>query len=351
LQYGLYSITSNYLKFYHNTISLEDTASKPTSRTSGFGLFGLLSTGLEFRNNNISVRRGGPGPKYCVYSNIIDNGMISNNNNYYISGTTGTYYTGFMFTTTYPTLASWLATGKDSSSISIDPVFHDIENGDLTPTKIPFENRGANVGVTNDVWDVTRSTTIPDIGAFEFTICRNLTTPVVTVDSAGVHVIRFAWPAIQYTTGYRVSRDGINWTIPSSGAMGTTHTITGLQPRDTVGLIVKALGSRADCPEYVAQRITGQTLTDGIFIPNTFTPNGNGQNDVFRVYSNVMKSVHWMVFNQWGEKLFEATNITATWDGNYKGKPQPIGVYIYVVAGTLSDGTKVNQKGSFNLIR
>jgi hypothetical protein len=49
--------------------------------------------------------------------------------------------------------------------------------------------------------------------------------------------------------------------------------------------------------------------------------------------------------------VFEAADIQSTWDGNYKGKPQPIGVYVYVVAGTLSDGTKVTQKGSFNLIR
>jgi gliding motility-associated-like protein len=111
------------------------------------------------------------------------------------------------------------------------------------------------------------------------------------------------------------------------------------------------LGSRADCPEYISQLVKGQTLTDGIFIPNTFTPNGNGQNDVFKVYSNVMKAIHWMVFNQWGEKVFETTDLNGSWDGSYKGKPQPIGVYVYVVVGTLSDGTSVTQKGTFNLIR
>jgi gliding motility-associated-like protein len=351
--HGLYAITANYLKFYHNTVSLEDTTSKPSVATRGFSLFGVVGTGNEFKNNSIVIKRGGTGAKYGIYLFATDNVTKIDFNNYYLSTTgTGSSFTGFMSGTNYPTLTNWLAARKDSSSISMDPVYNDLSTGDLTPTKIPFENKGtAGVGITNDIWNVTRSTSNPDIGAFEFTICKLLTTPVLSIDSAGVHAIRFSWPAIQYTTGYRVSRDGITWTIPSSGAMGTTHTITGLNPRDTVGLMVKALGSRADCPEYLSNRVTGQALTDGIFVPNTFTPNGNGQNDVFKVYSNIMKSVHWMVFNQWGEKVFEATDIQATWDGNYKGKPQPIGVYVYVVAGTLSDGTKVTQKGSFNLIR
>jgi hypothetical protein len=58
-----------------------------------------------------------------------------------------------------------------------------------------------------------------------------------------------------------------------------------------------------------------------------------------------------MVFNQWGQKVFEANDINGTWDGTYKGKAQPIGVYVYVVSGMLTDGTKVSKKGTFNLVR
>ncbi|THU39911.1 T9SS type B sorting domain-containing protein [Niastella caeni] len=352
IQQGLYAISSNYIKFYHNTVSLDDTASTALITTRGFALFGTGTTGIEVKNNNFVVRRGGTAPKYCIYLSTNDSGLVANNNNYYMNAASGTRNNvGYMGGIEYLSLTNWLATRKDSASISVDPVYHDMPNGDLTPTKIPFENRGTNVGITKDIWDATRSTTAPDIGAFEFTICRTLTNPVLTVDSAGVNVIRFSWQAIPNTSGYRVSRDGFNWTMPSSGAMGTTHTITGLSPRDTVGLMVKALGSRVDCPEYLSQRVTGQALTDQIFVPNTFTPNGNGQNDVFKVYSNVLSTVRWMVFNQWGEKVFETSDKQASWDGNYKGKPQPIGVYVYVVSGTLSDGTKVTQKGSFNLIR
>ncbi len=356
IQQALYNINSNYVTFYHNTVSLDDTTTAvvgPSIATRGFALFGTLTTGTELKDNSITVRRGNNGPKYCVYLATNDSAMTANYNNYYMNAANGTNNrVGYMNGINYTTLANWLATRKDSSSISMDPVFHDVANGDLTPTKIPFENKGSNVGISKDIQDVSRNTASPDIGAFEFTICRNLTAPVLKTEETGVNTIRFGWQAVQYTSGYRVSRDGgATWTIPSSGAMGTTHTITGLHPSDTVGLMVKALGSRVDCPEYYSQRILDTALTDGVFVPNTFTPNGNGQNDEFKVYSNVMKSVHWMVFNQWGEKVFETTEIQGMWDGNYKGKPQPIGVYVYVVAATLVDGTKVTKKGTFNLVR
>jgi gliding motility-associated-like protein len=353
IQQALYNINSNYVSFYHNTVSLDDTtASTATIATRGFALFGTQTTGTELKDNSITIRRGNNGPKYCVYLGTNDSAMTANYNNYYMNAAGGTNNrVGYMGGINYTTLTNWLATRKDSGSISMDPVYYDIAKGDLTPTKIPFENRGSSVGISKDIQDAARNTASPDIGAFEFTICRNLTAPVLKTEETGVNTIRFGWQAVQYTSGYRVSRDGVTWTIPSSGAMGTTHTITGLRPSDTVGLMVKALGSRVDCPEYYSQRILDTALTDGVFVPNTFTPNGNGQNDEFKVYSNVMKSVHWMVFNQWGEKVFETNEIQGTWDGNHKGKPQPVGVYVYMVAANLVDGTKVTKKGTFNLVR
>jgi len=58
-----------------------------------------------------------------------------------------------------------------------------------------------------------------------------------------------------------------------------------------------------------------------------------------------------MVFNQWGEKVFEASGPQVGWDGAYRGKPQPSGVYMYVVQLTLNNGNTEYKKGSVNLIR
>jgi len=67
-----------------------------------------------------------------------------------------------------------------------------------------------------------------------------------------------------------------------------------------------------------------------------------------------------MIFNQWGEKVYESTNMVCNnnatcagtgWDGTYKGKKLPAGVYIYVGKFNLINGTSVEKKGSVNLIR
>ncbi len=58
-----------------------------------------------------------------------------------------------------------------------------------------------------------------------------------------------------------------------------------------------------------------------------------------------------MVFNQWGEKLFETADQNRGWDGTHSGKPQPSGVYMYVCRMILADGTRIDKKGAINLIR
>jgi gliding motility-associated-like protein len=162
-------------------------------------------------------------------------------------------------------------------------------------------------------------------------------------------MIRFRWNAVPNATGYEVSTDnGNTWSLPSSGLTGLTHTVTGLQVGQSVTLIVRALGG---CLPAVSQPVTGQTVSDQVYIPNTFTPNGDGLNDVLRVYSNVIRDMRFMIFNQWGEKIFESTSQSVSWDGSHKGKQQPSGVYMYVCDMTLVDGTRIQRKGSINLIR
>lgn len=353
-QYGMISQNSSNSRIYHNTVSLDDTAATGSFVTRGFGLVGApVSPGIDFKNNIISVRRGKSGQGLCLYLEYNSPLTLFGNNNYFITPAngTGSNNTAYMAGVTYSSIANWLAAGKDANSISVDPVFLDLTKGNLTPTKIPTENKGANVGVTTDIYAAVRNAATPDIGAIEYTICRSLTNPTLSVEEASVNTIRYTWTAVTGTTGYRVSRDGINWTIPSSGAMGTSHTVVGLNPTDKVNLIVKALGTRADCPDYLSKGIEAQAQTDQVFIPNTFSPNGNKVDDYFKVYSTVMNTMHLMVFNQWGVKVFETNDPQGAWDGNFKGKQQPVGVYVYVVTGALFNGTKVNQKGTFNLIR
>ena len=88
-----------------------------------------------------------------------------------------------------------------------------------------------------------------------------------------------------------------------------------------------------------------------LYVPNAFTPNGDGVNDLFKVYGTGIKELLLMIFNQWGEKIYESKDLSSGWDGYYKGKLQPIGVYVYVLKVTFLDDTNAVKTGSVNLIR
>jgi gliding motility-associated-like protein len=88
------------------------------------------------------------------------------------------------------------------------------------------------------------------------------------------------------------------------------------------------------------------------YIPNAFTPNGDGTNDEFTVFGTSLKSVAMRVFNRWGEKVFDSgSDQWASWDGSYKGVIQPTGVYTYVVELVYLDGVYKVREGSITLIR
>ena len=87
------------------------------------------------------------------------------------------------------------------------------------------------------------------------------------------------------------------------------------------------------------------------FIPNSFSPNGDGNNDVFEIYGENIKTVNLRVFNRWGELVYESTNLLKGWDGYYKGQLQYPGVYTYDAEIIFLDDTKTEKHGSITLLR
>lgn len=173
--------------------------------------------------------------------------------------------------------------------------------------------------------------------------------PVVVVDSVGVYGIRFKWAQVDNATAYQVSIDGgLTWITPSSGSNGLTHLVTGLKPMETVTILVRGIGG---CKQNTSLPVSATTLSDKVFVPNSFSPNGDGKNDVLYVYGSAIKELKFMVFNQWGQKVFETADMSRGWDGTYNGKALPVGVYVYVSRVLLTTGQEINKKGSVNLIR
>lgn len=191
--------------------------------------------------------------------------------------------------------------------------------------------------------------------AVNVTVAAALASPVVVVKSSTLSSITFGWNDVPGATSYEVSMDGgTTWTNPSSGAAGTTHLISGLPANTTVKLMVRAKGSTT-CQTSAAGSVTG-TATDGtvpndVFIPNTFTPNGDGKNDVFYVYGNAIAKMRMRVYNQWGQFIFESLQQQVGWDGSFRGQIQPNGVYVYYVEVTLTDGSTDKRKGTITILR
>jgi gliding motility-associated-like protein len=87
------------------------------------------------------------------------------------------------------------------------------------------------------------------------------------------------------------------------------------------------------------------------YIPNAFSPNGDGKNDLLEVYGSGLKTVGLTIFNRWGEKVFDSDNQWVSWDGTYKGVMLNPGLYTYNAELEYLNGRKKHKFGSITLIR
>ncbi|MBK8227108.1 MAG: gliding motility-associated C-terminal domain-containing protein [Flavobacteriales bacterium] len=88
-----------------------------------------------------------------------------------------------------------------------------------------------------------------------------------------------------------------------------------------------------------------------IFVPNTFTPNGDGANDVLFVRGRHIERMEFKVFDRWGEKVFESTDPSFGWNGEYKGKLVDPAVFVYHLKVWCIDGQEYFTKGNVTVVR
>lgn len=102
-----------------------------------------------------------------------------------------------------------------------------------------------------------------------------------------------------------------------------------------------------------AQPITIQISESKLEMPNAFSPNGDGINDVYRAKSNYQSIVEFdaYIFNRWGQKLYEWHDPAGGWDGKFNGKDVKQGVYFVLVKAKGADGRKYIIKKDVNLLR
>lgn len=109
--------------------------------------------------------------------------------------------------------------------------------------------------------------------------------------------------------------------------------------------------SEDGCKDTASVRVNLAGNAADLFIPNAFTPNNDGKNDVFKVYGSTVIGAEIRIYTQWGALIYETDDNTKGWDGTSKGKPQAVGPYIYVVKVRTKDQDTFLKKGTINLIR
>jgi len=138
---------------------------------------------------------------------------------------------------------------------------------------------------------------------------------------------------------------------PDNGTIACpTCSNTIVQPTVTTQYIVTAYNT-VYCRRSDTVMVKIDFTCGDFFVPNVFSPNGDGLNDFVNAHGFCISSYNLQIFNRWGEKVFETTDKSYGWDGSFRGKPMDIGVFMYKVEGITIEGKPFSIKGNVTLLR
>ena len=94
-----------------------------------------------------------------------------------------------------------------------------------------------------------------------------------------------------------------------------------------------------------------QCNSEDVYVPNLFTPNGDNLNDIFRPESNYIDEMNLVIYDRWGEKVFETSVLGSGWDGTFDGAPLDPDVYGYCLNVVCVNGTEYTTQGNVTLMK
>ena len=142
----------------------------------------------------------------------------------------------------------------------------------------------------------------------------------------------------------------IAW-LPQSQFPNQTSGIQSVVMGDSSQTFSVVLQSANGCSDTASVRVIIDPTSFNIYVPNAFTPNGDGRNDVFYIVGPAIKDLELHIFNQWGQQIYATRDRSRGWNGLFNGQQQPAGVYVFTVKAVLYNGTVITKKGTFLLIR
>lgn len=168
-----------------------------------------------------------------------------------------------------------------------------------------------------------------------------ITTPIglpITIPfTYSADVVSYSWTPDSYLSCTNCSNPAANPTFP------TLYTVTVTDSNNCMSTDTILVNTICNSKNY--------------FIPNTFSPNGDGVNDVFYPRGDNLYNIQSMtIFNRWGQMVFQRRDFPANsqamgWDGTFKGKPAPSDVYVYIIEVICNNAQIVALKGDVTLVR
>jgi gliding motility-associated-like protein len=129
----------------------------------------------------------------------------------------------------------------------------------------------------------------------------------------------------------------------------TTANINFVMPADSIVFVWVSVDNNG-CKGFDTVRLRNQCV---ILLPAAFSPNGDGNNDLFHPLGANVTDFNFMVINRWGQVVYSdnSGNIALGWDGKFNGVLQPIGVYLYHITGHFISGKPFTRQGNVTLVR
>ena len=222
--------------------------------------------------------------------------------------------------------------GDGNTSTDINPTHLYSTAGTYTITLI------ANDPGTCNLTDTTRQTiTVANNPVANFTF-----TPTTPIENTATTFINQSSPdAVNFVWNF-----GDGATLQTTTRLGVTHqyNVTG-----TYNVCLVAINA-AGCPDTTCQPVSA-LVTDAVDVPNAFTPLSSDINNTVFVKGFGISKLQFIIWNRWGQKVFETNDVNIGWDGKFKGVVQPMDVYAYTLSVEFSDGKKTTKKGDITLIR
>jgi len=149
-----------------------------------------------------------------------------------------------------------------------------------------------------------------------------------------------------------INNDGFDrWTWSPAAWLDNAHLQDPFaRPLESVTYTVTA-GTAAGCEGKATIAVKVFSVSD-IFVPNAFTPNGDGLNDVLKAKPMGIKDfLYFAIFNRWGQRIFFTTDPNTGWRGDVNGQPQSAGAFIWMAGGVDYKGDPIHRQGTVLLIR